>query len=316
MFSNPSRYREICAEAAGPLRTAKSYVSSIARTIKTLQGAPRVCRPSQPISMPKASRRRAGKACGRAVQVQCVLQRIWARLQKSVSRAKDAQKRTPFFARSIAWSRWNLKACCVKARPISYQIIAILDGSAPTPFVPSFCVVESKFCASGRAWKREAPRDVYLRFLRANSRGRKRAAGPTPNAQSLQAARPHPNASSAGCSFPNPIDVGSPVPVLRTVWRRRLLRARNRSKEMVGRSWAWGRGLNCETGRAMSDVGDKAENICSWRVFRSLTQSGPAPHAALALQHSRLGCDCHRDVLLSASRPQALMRIEWTGGIS
>jgi hypothetical protein len=44
-----------------------------------------------------------------------------------------------------------------------------------------------------------------------------------------------------------------------------------------------------------------------------VTRSGPAPHAALALKHSRPSCACHRDVLLSASRPQGVMRIEPAG---
>jgi hypothetical protein len=108
-----------------------------------------------------------------AVQVQRVLQPQMSASEK-LRLAREARAKTdPLFRPINCLIALNLKACCVKARPISYQIIAILDGSAPTPFVPSFCVVESKFCASGRAWKREARRDVYLRFLPANSRGRK-----------------------------------------------------------------------------------------------------------------------------------------------
>jgi hypothetical protein len=45
-----------------------------------------------------------------------------------------------------------------------------------------------------------------------------------------------------------------------------------------------GTNANCPLRRAMSEFGCKAENICSQRVFRFLTRSGPAKSYGLLME--------------------------------
>jgi hypothetical protein len=75
----------------------KSYVSSIAPTIKTLQVARRVCRPSQLISTPKASRWCAGRAFDRQQMLSTSCSAAERVCKKKSVRARRTRKNEPPF---------------------------------------------------------------------------------------------------------------------------------------------------------------------------------------------------------------------------
>ena len=88
------------------------------------------------------------------------------------------------------------------------QLLAILTYSAPTIFVPNFCVVESKFGASDRLQTRSSERCLLANPPKRMQRDENELQGQR-QTQHCKRHVPTRRLRALASHFPNPIDVGS-----------------------------------------------------------------------------------------------------------